>query len=390
MNTTKLQSRTIGEGDTAFGFSMMPYLGQGNVAFSPYSIRTALAMVYEGAKGKSAEEISEFALIPADSTTRLDGYSDLMTKLNASNPDFKLKSANGIWVDNNFTLNQDFRNSVVSAYQAEVANADFMNDYEAQRKRINEWVSGKTEGKIIDLFPEGSMDDLTALVLANGVYFKGKWQNKFDIKFTQKQDYTLPTGEKVKVDMMRKGGVEAGEKLPKFMYCESDGVQVARLPYEGHELAKVILLPNSPDTSGLESQLRKNPNKLLEWLGHLRETSFVRFEIPKHEIRAAYSLKEPLQEMGINSIFDRTADLSGMGHGPVGPLYISSGHHQVYFKTDEEGTEAAAATGFVATMRCMIEAPKPQIFVADHPFLEMIVHEPTGSTLFLNRINDPR
>jgi len=378
----------VSEGDTAFGFSIMPHLSKGNLTFSPYSIRTALAMVYEGARGVSAKEISDVAFIPENIESRLKGYNELMHRLNAKNESHVLKSANGLWVEKQFESNPRYRKTLRDSYQAMADDADFLNNAEYWRGEINEWVSDQTEKKIPELFPQGSISSDTVVALANALYFKGFWENKFDAELTQKQDYTLPGNQVVQVDMMRKGAVEREHKLPKFLYGCFDGFQVAMLPYKGRELKKAVMLaPKGSDISQLEEVLKQNPSLFRDWVSQLRESEFARLEIPKHEIRKGFSLNSPLQAMGIRRIFSNNADLSGIGEGP---LFIGSGYHQAYFKTDEEGSEGAAATGF-AVMRCAVfDKPKPVEFVADKPFLEMIVHQPTDALLFLNRIVDPR
>ena len=381
-------ARTVSDGDTAFGFSIMPHLSKGNLTFSPYSIRTALAMVYEGARGASAKEISDVAFIPENMESRLKGYNELMSRLNARNESHVLKSANGLWVEKQFESNPRYRKTLRDSYQAMADDADFLNNADYWRGEINKWVSDRTEKKIPELFPQGSISSDTVVALANALYFKGFWENKFDAKLTQKQDYTLPGNQVVQVDMMRKGEVEREHKLPKFLYGCFDGFQVAMLPYKGEELKKAVMLASKgSDISQLEEVLKQNPRLFRNWVSQLREAEFARLEIPKHEIREGFSLNSPLQAMGIRRIFSNNADLSGIGEGP---LFIGSGYHQAYFKTDEEGSEGAAATGF-AVMRCAVfDKPKPVEFVADKPFLEMIVHQPTDALLFLNRIVDPR
>ncbi len=389
LQTQSDYTRTISQGDLAFGFSMLPHLGEGNISFSPYSIRTALAMVYEGARRESAKEISDVAFIPRDPKERMNGYGNLINRLNAKNDSHTLRTANGLWIDKQFEVNPGYKDTLTCIYQAQATDADFANSAESWRGEINKWVSEKTEKKIPELFPQGSINSDTVIALANALYFKGFWENKFDAQLTQKQDYTLSNGEVVQVDMMRKGAVERMGKLPEFQYGSFDGFQVAMLPYKGHELTKVVMLaPKDSKILQLEETLKENPKLFGTWFNQLRKTEFARLEIPKHEVRGSYSLNAPLQTMGISRIFDsKKADLSGMG---IGPLFIGSGHHQTYFKTDEEGSEGAAATGF-ATLRCAVfDKPKPVEFVADRPFLEMIVHQPTNALLFLNRIVDPR
>jgi len=223
------------------------------------------------------------------------------------------------------------------------------------------------------------------------LYFKGEWDNKFDDELTQKQDFTLLNGETVQVDMMRKGEVEMKQDeyflLPNFRYGNFDDVQAVRLPYKGEEMYKMVLLPPvDSDVVQLEGFLREQPDTLLEWMQRMYHRDFTRLEIPKHEVKGSYDLIPFLKDLGLSTIFQSgTAELSGIGSGP---LFVSAVQHEAYFKSDEEGSEGAAATGIGATLECM---PPPSVeLVADRPYLELIVHEPSKSILFMNRIADPR
>lgn len=387
--------RTQDMRDLEFALSLVPQLesGKGNVVFSPWSIRTALSMIYEGANGDTAAEIADAAFIVKNRQERHQEIRQSMDLLNQSAEDLRIRAANGIWTDNKFQINPVYAQIIKDAYHGQATNADFIRNYEFWRGKINEWVGQITEGKITELFPSGSIDSLSVLVLANALYFKGKWENKFDGEFTQKQDFTLPSSDVVKVDMMRKGEVEKakaerGWKLPKFRYNSFDGNQVVALPYRGHRLEKVVLLPTkATDITQLESQLQNNA-AFNNWYLQLREAPFARLELPRHEVRGRYGLIDPLKTLGIKRMFNvDTAELSGIGPGP---LYVSSGVHEAYFKTDEEGSEGAAATGFAVSRLCIMDELKPVEFVADHPFLELIVDRPTNSVLFYNRITDPR
>ena len=397
---------SVAKGDLSFGLSLMSHLGDGNVPISPTSIRTALAMLYEGAKGATAKQISQVAVLPEDASARQEGFRELTDALNSANTPYTVRCANGVWVAEKYPMNPDFKSILTNSYRAEAQSANFEGNPGGERTKINNWVDGKTEGKIPGLFSDGSINPSTILVLANALYFKAPWDNKFDPQYTRKQDYTLSSGETVQVDMMRKGQIDSSGQLPEFWYGQFDGVQVVMLPYEGHnllakifmspskgssvkglELAKMIMLPpKGSSVKGLEAQLRDSQMNFMDLHEMLRLGKFARLEIPKHEVRGDYDLEAPLRAMGIDRIFALdTAELSGIGPGP---LFVNKGVHKTYFKTDEEGSEGAAATGF-ATMKGG-DPRKPVEFVADRPFLEAVVDNETGAFLFLNRIEDPR
>ncbi len=391
----------IAAGDLPFGLSLMSHLGEGNVPISPASVRMALAMLYEGARGYTAREISQTAFIPEDVNLRQQGFRELTDTFNAANTPYTLRCANGVWVVEKYQLAGDFQGVLAGCYRAESGSADFEGNPEGERRKINQWVSGKTEGRIPDLFQAGSINPQTVLALANALYFKAPWENKFDPRLTQKQGYTLSSGERVQVDMMRKGEIELAEnriysisprRLPEFLYGHFDGAQMVMLPYkrllhDGCQLANLILLPpRGSSVKSLEAHLRDN-NMSFEGLRRMMGSNkFVRLEIPGHEVRGNYDLKAPLRAMGMERMFRLgDAEFSGIG---AGPLAVSEGVHQTFFRTNEEGSEGAAATGF-GVLRGM-DTRKPVEFVADRPFLEAVVDTNTGAFIFLNRIEDPR
>lgn len=380
-------ANNVAKGDLPFGLSLMSHLGEGNVPISPTSVRTALAMLYEGARGATARQIAQVAVLPEDAKVRQGGFRELTDALNAANAPYTLRCANGVWLVEKYPVDGDFKKVLTDSYRAESQSADFEGHPEGERAKINEWVSGKTEGKIPGLFPTGSINPLTVLVLANALYFKAPWFNKFNPQYTQKQGYTLSSGEKVQVDMMRKGEIDSTGQLPKFEYGQFDGVQVVMLPYEERQLAKLVMLPpRGSSVKSLEAHLKDGSMSFVDLDQMLRSEKFARLEIPKHEVRGSYDLEAPLKAMGIDRIFAlATAELSGIGPGP---LFVNKGIHQTYFKTNEEGSEGAAATGF-GTMRG-IDMSRPVEFVADRPFLEAVVDNKTGAFIFLNRIEDPR
>jgi len=393
--------KKVSQGDISFGFDLMSKLGNGNISISPYSIRTALSMLLEGARGESAQEITRVTRLPREEVTRQAGFKELIATLNEKSDAYTLQTANGLWVEKTFPMEKKFRDILTSSYQAEASMADFMYQSESERHKINKWVYEQTKEKIKNLFPQDSINDQTVVALANALYFAGFWQDKFNPAHTHKQDFTLPNSSVVKVDMMRKGEIERAsqrnrdQKLPKFEYIEADGTQIVMLPYKGEALGKMVMLPpKSSNVRVLESYLQEKPELFGKWLKDLFMSkvslpSFARLELPKHKIEGSYSLVSPLQKLGLQRIFSpASAELQGIGKGH---LFVSAVQHKTYFKSDEAGSEGAAATGIGMRLTSLpLPPPKPVEFVADRPFLEVIVHRATNSVLFLNRVEDPR
>lgn len=172
---------------------------KGNIFFSPYSITTALAMTYEGARGKTADEMQTVFHFPKDATERKNAYLELYKQINKKDKKYKLQTANALWAQNNFKFLPDYFKLIETYYGGKVTNLDFENEIEKSRVTINTWVEKETNDKIKDLIPKGILTDLTRLVLTNAIYFKGSWLTQFDKKNTLEQDFKVNPENKVKV-----------------------------------------------------------------------------------------------------------------------------------------------------------------------------------------------
>jgi serpin B len=353
----------------------------GNVAFSPFSIETALAMVYAGARGQTADELAAVLhLGPNTATTHAD-YGALIAKLladgNASGSELAI--ANALWGQAGYNFRTEFLDLLQSAYGADLRRVDFAHASEAARATINGWVSEQTHGKIQGLFPPGSLDSSTRLALANAVYFKGDWAQPFDPNLTHDGRFFRTPGEAVTVPLMNQTG--------SFAYGDRDGVQTLEMGYAGGRLVMDVLLPEQANGLGaLEQQLAAGHlADLVSGLGQYQ----VAVTLPRFQVKTQYDLKGPLEALGMRTVFDRkAADLSGM-NGGTDPLYVSAAVHKAYVSVDEKGTEAAAATGIGVSPTAVFLPPPPVTFRADHPFVYVIRDPATNTVLFLGRVSDP-
>jgi len=171
----------------------------------------------------------------------------------------------------------------------------------------------------------------------------------------------------------------------KFRYAQIDELQVLQLPYVGDELSMVILLPRALDGIRQIEQGLTGEN-LAKWLDNLREQE-VFVSIPKFKMTSKFSLQTVLAQMGMAQAFTGAADFSGMTGRR--DLFISAVIHQAYVDVNEEGTEAAAATGVVMRLTSMGPDRTP-VFRADHPFIFMIRDNTSGSILFFGRVMSPQ
>ena len=166
----------------------------------------------------------------------------------------------------------------------------------------------------------------------------------------------------------------------RFNYTETDEMQVLELPYTGKELSMMILLPKENDLGAVEEGLSLEKYNILA--DEMKETC-VNVFMPRFTFETKYFMKEDLMEMGMPTAFSPSADFSGMVE--AGGLFIDKVIHQAFIEVNEEGTEAAAATGVSMTL----SAPISETFRADHPFIFLIRDRVTGTILFMGRVMDP-
>lgn len=352
---------------------------KGNVFFSPWSIYSALSMTYEGARGKTADEMQSVIHLPKNDSIRRQSFAALYDKFNSANAGYTLSNANALWVQKDYSLLRDYTSVVDEYYHGKAENVDFKGATEDARQTINSWVEDRTNDRIKDLIPPGILDPMTCLVLTNAIYFKGSWVREFDRNETQDENFMTEEGSTVKVPMMRSFGEES-----LYNYMETEDMQMLEIPYKGWNLSMIVLLPKSDDISPLERSL--TPEKLVEWKRKLKELQ-VDVYIPKFTFNTKYFLIEDLEEMGMGTVFAGAADLSGISS--MENLSVSDVIHQAFVEVNEVGTEAAAATAVVIE-RAAPDGPKIPVFRADHPFIFMIQDRETGSILFMGRVSDPR
>jgi serpin B len=243
-------------------------------------------------------------------------------------------------------------------------------------------VEEKTRNTIKDLVPEGSITQMTRLVITDAVYFKGTWVRQFDKNKTRNADFRLSSGKSVPVPMM-----ERTDEHAVYQYAETGDVQILNTPYEhgnGNELSMLILLPKNDDLAAAEKYL--DPDNLSE-IQNSSASRRVMVYLPKFTLETKYSLSQTLAEMGMPTAFG-DADFSGMDGTRY--LYIQEIIHQAYVEVNEEGTEAAAATAVVVWGKgaAPAEVPVP-VFRADHPFIFLIQDNTSGNILFIGRVENP-
>jgi len=372
--------QTVVKGNSTFGFDLYQQLkkSEGNLFFSPYSISTALAMTYAGARNQTEKEMAKVLHLSLQQEPLHSAFSKLQSHLNTiQNKGFiKLSIANSLWAQEGYPFLDSFLNLNKKYYGAGLNFVDFAKKTETARKTINIWVENQTQQKIKELIKPGVLDPLTKLVLCNAIYFKGNWSSQFDKKRTRDADFFISPDTTIKAPMM--------SQKSEYKFRVFSSFNAIELPYENNDLSMIIFLPKKID--GLAEVEKDLTNENVKaWIDKLTEThkSEVFVSIPKFKTTCEFELSKTLAEMGMPSAFAITpADFSGMTGKQ--DLFISNVIHKAFVDVNEEGTEAAAATA--VTMRLISMPPE---FRADHPFVFTIRENQTGSILFVGRILDP-
>lgn len=385
-STTKEREMVV-QGNNEFALKLYAGLRaqEGNLFLSPYSISTALAMTYAGARGRTEAQMAEVLHFPtARGEAPLDpaqfhlAFGAIINDLNqrAEKADFQLSVANALWGQKGYAFLAEFLELVEARYEGKLTEVDFVRATEQARTTINGWVEEKTNDKIKELIQPGVLDQMTRLVLTNAIYFKGNWAKQFEEDRTSEAPFTLAGGEKVDAAMMNQSG--------DFPYMEAEDFQALELPYVNDELSMIVLLPKKTD--GLaEFEKRLTAEDLGKWLAKLRKREVV-VSLPKFEMTRQFSLASVLKSMGMTDAFSRGADFSGMSGSR--DLFISAVIHKAYVDVNEEGTEAAAATAVTVKLTSVLP-DRRVVFRADHPFLFLIRDNKSGSILFIGRVMNP-
>ncbi|MEG4804466.1 serpin family protein [Microcoleus sp. ARI1-B5] len=378
------------KGNNAFAIDLYDKLRhqEGNLFFSPYSISTALAMTYAGARGETASEMANVLHFELEPEHLHPAFAALMADLNIGEDcGYQLNTANRLWGQQGFAFLDAFLQTTKDYYSAALALVDFIRATEEARCTINTWVAQQTQEKIQNQIREGILTGDTRLVLTNAIYFKGNWASQFDRISTKEEPFTIAPDEQVNVPMMFKGGA--------FRYASLGDLQVLELPYVGDRLSMVILLPSKLEgLAQLEQQLTSA--SLEKWLSSLYITHELLVWLPKFKLTSEFMLNQALSDMGMPLAFDKYgADFTGMTTAEADlchlsdeqRLHISAVIHKAFVDVNEEGTEAAAATAVVMARSVSISIPT--IFRADRPFIFLIRDTQFDSILFLGRVVNP-
>jgi serine protease inhibitor len=360
----------------AFGFNLAQKLdasGKDNLLISPASIELALGMVYGGASGDTATEMSRALGLTATSRNQaLSELGDLQTALTNPGEGITLKLANAAWVDQSIHLNKSFASDLQEKFNATLQPADFSEA--AIASQINRWVSTATGGKISHLLDNPPPPPL---FLANAIYFHAKWNAPFDKQQTQQGPFHPTAGQSLTVSMMH--------RTDTFPYAKGPGFAVLALPYAGSRFAMYCFLPDK-SVGDLIATLQKTSWRELATSLRPTEGSVT---LPKFKMEYGATLNNALVQLGFGIAFNPTrADFERITNNRP-RLYISDVLHKALLEVDEEGSTAAAVTGITMRATAIMQPKETFNLVFDHPFVTAIVDTKTSVILFLATVAAP-
>ncbi|KAE8666004.1 60S ribosomal protein L7a [Hibiscus syriacus] len=368
-----------------------------NAVVSPFSFHLILSLIAVGSKGRTLEQL--FQCLGSKSLEEVNSLASQMIDLasptdekngsSAAAGDPDLSFVNAAWVAENLKLKPSFHEIVEGLYHAVAKEVDFANKAEEVVAEVNAWAETSTRGLIKNLLTTEalkSLNERTALILANALYFKGTWARFFDSSRTKTRAFHLSNGHTVHVPFMTNLGFE------RYHYRSFDGFKILKLPYKStrptRKFAMYFFLPDARD--GLKSLLemfKANP-EYFDGRFDLVEGKVSDFWIPRFRFEFEFEASEAMIEMGLDLPFDRMkAELTEMVLYANGLLFVKKVFHKCFIEVNEEGTEAAACTAVIIEQQsqsCPIAS-----FVADHPFMFMIKEEISGVVFFVGSVLNP-
>ena len=329
-----------------------------NIVASPYSAGVALSMLMEGAMGETKVELDNALNGCVFSGQKLYGGDSVV-----------VKSANSVWVDDDFSVRNHYVNLLQKDYDALVECLRFSDP--ATVRAINNWCSENTNGKIDKIIDDLKPSDV--MVLINALYFNAPWEEKFDPSQTSKAEFKGRSGVS-EVDMMYRKG--------RYNYAEYQGCQMIELPYLGSTYSMFVVLP--PEGMDVGSLIPYVNEKTYEQAMGMLAPAEVRFRMPKVKMETEMLLNDVLENMGVKTAFTGAADFRGISVS--GPLSVSQVKQKCYVDIAESGTEAAAVTSIMVRLTAVRPEYDVKTMTVDRPYVFIIADKESSDILFAGKI----
>lgn len=362
-----------------FDLDLLPKLiktNHNNLVVSPASIKSALALLYEAAEGKTKTEMLKALRLPDDKTEASELLQEQQRIMKAAGANITLKFQNKIYIAQSEKLLPSYQTTVKDLYHADIESLNFANS-DKTVKTVNDWVNNVTDGLISTLITKDHFDSTTKLFVINCIYFKGEWESEFDIKNTREECFYPTPGECHKTFMM------TDERDVNYYYSKHIDAKIVEIPFKDSRYSVILMLPNKED--GLYQMVKDlRYQSINSLLNNMRKVD-VFLWIPRFTVEFSISLSKLLQEVDVTEIFSSHANMSGMLDQNK-PVWVKDIIHKAKLEINEKGAKAAAATeGQVV----LLSATSIKEFKATHPFLYFIRDNKMSGFLFEGAVYVP-
>ena len=325
-------------------------------------------MASNGANGETRKQIN--SIIGVNDNISKESLNEAFNGLNEylARVDSKttFTTANSVWIDEGFKVKPEFlsdKKLIGETFNQKLSTVKTMDD-------INNWCDVKTHSCIKKVLSE-PLPETCRMLLANALYFKGMWKNKFDKADTKEKEFTNSDGSKSKVQMM--------SQVSEFLAYEGIDMDFAEFPYGNDNYCMDVFLPH--EDKKLDECMKNFDQKTFEEYLNKAGKGEVLVEMPRMKLEYMNSLVKPLKAMGMTDAFSEKADFSGLSDEKVS---ISDVIQATFVNVDEEGTEAAAVT--VATLDNSIMPMRTSSFIMNRPFVYIIREKTSGTILFIGKV----
>ena len=339
-----------------------------NICLSPLSAQFAMAMVANGAEGKTRTEILDAMQLGNNANANSRKLLDDISEKTVWNEHGDIRIANSIWIKDGFDVRQKFVETNKEFFDALVEKAEFNQE---TVNRVNEWCKENTNGKIPTILDR--FNDSDRMLLINALYFKAAWSKPFQERNTTDKKFTTERGEEIEVPMMMMRSNE--------QFYKDDVVSMVTKNLQGGYSMLFILPGEGVKCDEAAEYVAKDFDTFLKNM----EVKDVSLSLPKFTTDFGMSLKNTLANLGIKRAFGGKAQFGGISDEA---LYISDVVQKTYINVNEKGTEAAAVTVAVAGLLSM-RPPKIEVITFDRPFIYAIVKNSGNEVLFAGKVGNP-
>jgi serpin B len=371
----------VAASESAFGLTLTRLLAAGapghNVVDSPLSAAVALAMLELGARGATQAEVAHALQAPAVPAPMLaSAWAELEAELRGAGSQ-PLQLANSVWLQRGVTFAPSYLAGLARTFGDDAYAADFAGHNGPATAAVNQWVAQHTGGSIRQLFPPGSLDRATILVLANALDFTALWAKGVDMSDTT-EPFAAEDGSRTSVPALHHD--PSGTALRAAVKA---GYEAVEIPYQGGRYEAVVVQPPAGTIDTFVDDL--DPAELDRILASL-QTGPVALTLPALDVQADRSLDTVLAGMGMPDLFRPGADLSGISPQADHIGVVQQADRLV---VNKDGTHFAAATGIGAVATSARVAPEPLTVTIDRPYVFLIRDDLTGLILADTVIDDP-